>query len=520
MRTPTWIKASIIASPLLKNNPVNRLHREVIIEKSIIIIGGGLAGLSAGCYGQMNGYKTTIFEMNDKAGGMCTGWKRQGYTIDGAMNWLVGTRPGAQFYNFWEELGAAPEWKIFNHERFVINEYEDGKTFTFYCDADRFERYLLELAPEDSDVIREFTQAVRESSNCTMPLDKPAEFLDASGREKMGQMRHGMQLMEQWNAISFQDFAQRLKNPYLREVFSQFRGPMAMFIMVLGLQHAKSAGYVIGGALALVKPIEKRYRTLGGTIKFNSKVVKILVENDKAVGIQLANGEEYRADYILSSGDGRTAIFNLLGGKYINETIKNRYDHPNLSGSLTYIGLGVKRAFTDIPSAIGGLNFPLAKPINIAGKEKKNMNVLIYNFDPTLAPPGKSLVVVQYPTNYDYWHTLRQDIARYQAEKDRIANDIIAGLEQRFPGISGQVEMRDVATPLTWEHYTGIWRGALGWMSGADNISKTLPGLDNFYMAGLWVNPNGGMPEAVMSGNHAIQLICKNDKKTFVTTKP
>jgi len=51
----------------------------------------------------------------------------------------------------------------------------------------------------------------------------------------------------------------------------------------------------IGGALALVKPIEKRYRTLGGTIKFNSKVVKILVENDKAVGIQLANGEEYRA---------------------------------------------------------------------------------------------------------------------------------------------------------------------------------------------------------------------------------
>jgi len=48
----------------------------------------------------------------------------------------------------------------------VINEYEDGNTFTFYCDADRFEQYLLELAPEDSDVIREFTQAVRESSNC------------------------------------------------------------------------------------------------------------------------------------------------------------------------------------------------------------------------------------------------------------------------------------------------------------------------------------------------------------------
>ena len=490
--------------------------------KSIIIIGGGLAGLSAGCYGQMNGYETTIYELSNKAGGVCTGWKRDGFTIDGAMNWIEGTRPGARFYNFWEELGAAQEWKIYNYDRYLINEDKDGKAFTVYCDADRFERYLLELAPEDSDVIREFTQAIRASSNYTLPVSKPAELLDASDRGKMGQMRHGMQLMEKWNAISFKDFAQRLKNPYLCEVFSHFGPvPMAMFILVLGLQHTKSAGYVIGGALALIQPIEKRYRELGGEIKFNSKVVKILVENDKAAGIQLADGDEYRADYVVSAGDGRTAIFDMLGGKYIDETIKNMYDHPLIS-SLTYTALGVKRVFNDIPPSASGLSFPLNKPINVAGKEKKSMNVLIYNFDPTLAPPGKNVVVVEYPTNYDYWHTLRQDIARYQAEKDRVANDIIAGLEQRFPGISDQVEMRDVATPITWERYTGNWRGAyVGWMSGAfDNVNKTLPWLDNFYMAGQWVSPGGGMPEAVMSGNHTIQFICKKDNRKFVTTKP
>lgn len=55
------------------------------MEKSIVIIGGGLTGLSLGCYGRMNGYKTAVFEMHDKAGGVCTAWKRQGYTIDGAM---------------------------------------------------------------------------------------------------------------------------------------------------------------------------------------------------------------------------------------------------------------------------------------------------------------------------------------------------------------------------------------------------------------------------------------------------
>ena len=48
---------------------------------SIIIIGAGIAGLSAGSYGQMNGYRTQIFELHDKPGGLCTAWKRRGYTF-------------------------------------------------------------------------------------------------------------------------------------------------------------------------------------------------------------------------------------------------------------------------------------------------------------------------------------------------------------------------------------------------------------------------------------------------------
>ena len=493
------------------------------MEKSIIIIGGGLTGLSAGCYGQMNGYKTTIFEMHDKAGGVCTAWKRKGYTIDGAMNWLVGTRPGTPFYKFWEELGAAREWKIHNHDHYMLKEDRDGKAFTIYCDADRFEKYLLDLAPEDSEAIKEFTQAIRISSSYDMPVDKPAELYDASDQEKMARMLPGLQFMQKWGAVSTQEFAGRLKNPYLRGVFENLPAmPMVMYIMVLSLQHTKSAGYVIGGALALVKSIEKRYRDLGGEIRFNSRVEKILVENNKAIGIRLAGGEEYRADYIVSACDGRTVIFDMLGGRYIDETIKNMYDNPNLFEPLVYVGLGVNRSFDQIPTSISGLNFPLNKPVNIAGKEEKNMNVFIYNFDPTLAPAGKTVVVVSYPSSYDYWHNLRQDLTRYKAEKERIAGEVIAGLEQRFPGISGQVEMHDVATPVTWERYTGNWRGAYeGWMFGAfDNVSKTLPGLDNFYMAGQWVNPGGGMPPAVMSGNHTVQLICRRDQKEFTTAKP
>ena len=131
------------------------------MDKSILIIGGGLTGLSAGCYGRMNGYRTTIFEMHSMAGGVCTAWKRKGYTIDGAMNWLMGSNPKSGGYRIWEELGAAPGWKIHNHEFNATFENRQGKAFTVYCDADRFEQYLLELAPEDAAVIKELTGMIR-----------------------------------------------------------------------------------------------------------------------------------------------------------------------------------------------------------------------------------------------------------------------------------------------------------------------------------------------------------------------
>jgi phytoene dehydrogenase-like protein len=299
-----------------------------------------------------------------------------------------------------------------------------------------------------------------------------------------------------------------------------------MLLFVLGLQHSKSAGYIIGGALALVGSIEKRYLALGGEIQYNSRVVKILVENDRAIGIRLADGSEHRADWVISAADGRSTIFDMLGGAYLDEKVTSKYDNPNLFQPLVYIGLGVARQFEDLPASIGGLSYPLSKPLVIAGEKKDTINVRSYSFDPTMAPQGKTILVVQFESNYDYWHKLRQDLKLYRSEKEAIAEAVVAGLEERFPGITAQVEMSDVATPVTWERYTGNWRGSYeGWMFDSDfsimsSMRKTLPGLENFYMAGQWVNPGGGIPTAVMSGNHTIQMICRKDKKKFTSSKP
>ena len=85
--------------------------------------------------------------------------------------------------------------------------------------------------------------------------------------------------------------------------------------------------------------------------------------------------------------------------------------------------------------------------------------------------------------------------------------------------------MRDVATPMTFERYTGNWRGSyMGWATTTETLSmrmsKTLPGLENFYMAGQWVEPSGSTSKAVMSGRNVTQIICKKDKRPFVTSTP
>lgn len=74
-------------------------------QKSMIIIGGGLAGLATGCYASMNGYKTQIFEQHSVPGGLCTAWKRNGYTIDGCIHFLVGCQQNSPFYSLYQELG-------------------------------------------------------------------------------------------------------------------------------------------------------------------------------------------------------------------------------------------------------------------------------------------------------------------------------------------------------------------------------------------------------------------------------
>jgi len=478
----------------------------------------------------MNGYRTQIFEMHTIPGGLCTTWKRKGYKIDGCIHWLVGSSPGNSFYRLWEEVGAVQGRTMIDHEEFTRIEEKEGKVFIVYTDIDRLEQHMKELAPEDKDVIEEFIKGAHTCTHLDMPVEKAPElYSPIDGLKMMVKVLPYLMFMRKWGKISTHDFAQRFKNPFLRKAFSLILNlpdfPITALFWTLAYLHQKTAGYPLGGSLEFARAIERRYLGLGGEIHYKSPVVKILVENDRAVGVRLADGSEHRSDIVISAADGRATIFDMLEGKYINDKIRGYYDNLPIFPPLIYIALGVARSFDELPSSASGVNFPLDEPIIIAGKEWNRLPVHIYNFDSSLEPAGKTLLTVMLDSDYEYWKKLKQDPERYKAEKEQITNLVVAQLDRRFPGLAAQVEMRDVATPITFERYTGNWQGTYeGWLVTTKNLnmrmSKTLPGLANFYMAGQWVQPGGGLPTGVMTGRHVTQIICKQDKRSFVTTIP
>jgi len=496
--------------------------------KKVKIIGAGIAGLSAGCYLQMNGYDTEIFELHNIPGGLCCAWKRKEYTIEGCIHWLVGSSPADNFYSLWNELIDMKNMEFVDHEEFIRVEDKDGNFIRVFTDVNKLEKEMLEKAPEDKELISEFTNAIRKFLKLNMPIEKAPETYNLlDGIKMMLRFIPYIGALKKWSSISAQEYADKCKNTLLKKTIELLFIPeMTVFFLIMTLvwMHKKSAGYPIGGSLKFARLIEKKYLELGGKINYKSKVKKIITEENSAKGIILENGETQDADIVISAADGHYTIFEMLEGKYINKEIKGYYENYKTFPSYVQVSLGVSKTFEDVPHS---LHFPLEKPL-IIDKDSKHeyIGVRIFNFDTTCAPEGKTVITAMFLTgNYKYWEDLRKsDKEKYKSEKERIAHDVIEILERKFGNIQSNIEVINVSTPATVIRYTNNWEGSFeGWIltpkMGLRQMKKVLPGLKNFYMAGQWVEPGGGLPSAILSGRNVTQIICKKDKKKFITTK-
>jgi phytoene dehydrogenase-like protein len=494
------------------------------MTRKLIIIGAGIAGLSTGCYAQMNGYDATIFELHNKPGGVCTSWNRKGFTFDYCIHNLVGTgKEGVR--QVWDELHAFKDTEIVDYDTFARVEDSKGNHVDIYKDLEKLEKHLKEIAPEDSKVIEEYVKAGSSLSG--------AGFFEMSMGGTLNKLKiapHIFKVMK-WGKVTLNDYAEKFNNEFLKKAFPHFQynipgSEMPMFPHLLFLAGFKMGdlNWVKGGSLEFSKRIEKRFIELGGEIHYRAPVEKIIVENNTAVGVILTDGTEHRSDVVISAADGHETIYEMLGGKYTNDFIDSYYQAyiDEQSFGLT-VYLGLNRDLSGEPHAITLL---LDEPIKLELKERDSLYLELFDSSTGLAPEGKSVIKVVTEGNYGYWEDLHVDMEKYRNKKESIYQEVLKVLEKRFPGINEQVEVFDVTTPVTVERFTHNFHGLQPWHVPAGEmkvmmggLSKTLPGLKNFYMVGQWAGAMIGISNAAITGRNLVKELCKKDKKKFKALK-
>ncbi|MGD9146297.1 MAG: NAD(P)/FAD-dependent oxidoreductase, partial [Anaerolineae bacterium] len=402
-----------------------------------------------------------------------------------------------------------------------------GHNLLLSDDLDQWASALKSLSPADARIVDELIAGGRAMQGLDMSelgLGKPPELMGVLDQLRdmwamRGLLRHMIGKYNQPVA----DYVRKVRDPVLRACIERLflpQVPVYFLFMLLALLADGQMGLIEGGSHDFVRAIEERYNALGGQITYRATVDKILVENDRAVGVCLTDGSEHHADAVVSAADGRSTIFQMLGGRYVNSKIRSRYSSWKTFDPLLMISYGVALEFPDEPPFATIL---LEEPLTIGSQRVDGMMVRTFNYSPRFAPPGKTVVQVEMETEWDHWNDLQeQDRARYDAEKERVAAEALQRLEAHYPGISAHVEVTDVSTPYTTWRYTLNHKGAWeGWLMTPEairtTIERTLPGLSNFYMAGQWVMPGGGVPPCLYSGRHAVQLLCRQDGKPFST---
>ena len=494
----------------------------------VIIIGAGIAGLTCGCYLQMSGIQTEILEAGELPGGLCTSWKRGHYMFDGCLRWLMGAHPPSVFHQMWRELGAIAGREVFIHDDIFRIEAPDGQSLTVPADLDKLACELKRLAPEDSRLIE---RLVRDARRCMTlePLKKPIELMPRRDRIRVG-LRYLpiIPVVLRWKNLLLADYLARYKNPFLRKTLQVITGNKQMsalvLVMVLAFRARRDTGFVAGGSWDFAMAIADRYQKLGGVFRYNARVTRIHTRDNRAIGVQCEDGASLPASMVISCADGYTTIFNMLEGRYVDKRIRFLYEKCETFTALIQISLGVKRVF---PGAPHTLNLMLPEPLRVDDQmTHDSFEIESFGASSGLCAEGTTVITVRLPSHYQFWLDLKKnDPRRYRAEKKNILRKVIAILDQRFPGLARSVERFDVATPATFVRYTNNWRASYeGWLPTprvlGRRISYTLPGLKNFYMAGHWVIPGGGLPSAALSGRDVAQLVCAQNGILFNPTEP
>jgi phytoene dehydrogenase-like protein len=459
-------------------------------------------------------------------GGLGTGLKLQSSNpkLKTIAEGIVFCGDGQIFKLALDELGVEQEFIKIDP---VETLYFPDKKIIMHGDAKKYQSELIKHFPDNKDGIVQFFQVIKSIMDEFHSVVK--DKLEPSFKELL-KIAITCSNMRKYATKSFDNLLnEHITNDQLRDV-------LAIYSLWLGVQPSKIRAlqaavvffspyyeghyYPKGGMLAFAKNMVDAYSKQGGEIRYRTEVKKIIIENGKAVGVELENGKKLRAKWIVSNSDLRRTTFELVGEKYLPSKYIEFINKIELSitGFIVFLGLDIH--LKDTPSHIA-YNLKTESYLErIASGKYAPEEVLIRipdKIDPSLRNEKGTAVVLFTIAPYSLeknWGVGKDGkrTAKYEEIKEKYTQKLILLAENVIPGLSKHIVIKEAATPLTFERYTlntgGSWYGV---KKGFKRPKQQTP-LKNLLLAGG--NTQGsGVPSCFFSGIKAGEIILKKLKK-------
>jgi phytoene dehydrogenase-like protein len=497
------------------------------MKKKVIVIGGGIAGLSAGIYAARCGFDVTILESRNIAGGNCTAWKRNGYLFEGGMHRLSGSDEDEPLNKVWRAVGALNgSVNIRRPEPFMVYDH-NGMPIPVHRDTDETEKQLIGISPADEKEIKRLCRSVRRLKDLSTPV------LDIKGVKVTRKSRMppsmlfsasaAFRTIRKFSDVPVNKYVKRFGHEGIRNMILSVTGDgtgMEPVIFTMGLLARGGGGFPEGGSLPFVKRMTDTFRSLGGELRCGTRAERVLMEDNKATGVlacgAMACGERIRADAVMVATDTMAAehLFEMPPkGSWLDEMRS-----VTVPTTAMFISIGIN---TDLSRHPHCFSFKLKRPTELASHTYEFIGCVNHSADRIYSPEGRTAMTVQLGGDtYEFWKNAKEE-GRYTEEKQKVADAVMTALTEHIPEINGKAEICDVATPLTYERHCGSWKGS--WMTEispdmrSGGYPAVIDGFEGVYFAGHRMMPPGGLPAALLSGRRAVQYLCRDTGTTFIS---
>ncbi|OLP18548.1 carotene isomerase [Leptolyngbya sp. 'hensonii'] len=482
-------------------------------EFDVIVIGAGIGGLVTATQLAAKGAQVLVLERYLIPGGSSGYFERAGYRFDVGASMIFGFGDRGTTNLLTRALQAVNVSLETIPDPVQIHYHlPDGLDLKVHRDYEQFIQELTTLFPHERKGIRQFYDECWKVFNCLnamelLSLEEPRYLMRVFFQHPLaclGLVKYlpqnagdiARRYIQDPNLLKFIDM-----ECYCWSVVPADRTPMINAGMVFSDRHYGGINYPRGGVGQIAKKLVDGLEKAGGVIQYKARVTRVVLEQGRAVGVELASGQIYRAKRIVSNATRWDTFGQLLSPESMPAGEKKWQQRYRKSPSFLSLHLGVKAEV--LPPTTDCHHILLEDWTRMEMAEGTVFVSIPTLLDSHLAPPGHHIVHTFTPSWIEDWQGLSP--TAYKARKEAAATRLLDRLEKIFPGLSQALDYQEVGTPRTHRRFLGREDGTYGpiparkllGLLGMPFNRTALPGL---YCVGDSTFPGQGLNAVAFSG--------------------